>query len=374
MRDRDGSAAAFRRTGLWALVLGVLTSCACAPWYRDDELRALHASDVEAMNAQLAQCDDHMSGGRATEAATCFEAALERNPREGRAIVGLARALVSAGRHGEARAVAEHGLSAPAGSQEPAVTRSLAEIMLASYAREELYAHVLDRAGEHAQPTVEQAATQYPTVFAKLAGARQAASGGDPRAALEKYAGWLADYGVPDHPLIRSWSDDVLRSCASVTASIVERGDREAAANNWVGAVVAYGQAFRYLPTDVFDAEVKQKLVEAAARVADPSWLSLTATDLAAQGDGLVADDKIGAALRAYRRAVATAPYWAAARHNLAVLFASTEMYREAAAQMDWFLRLAPSSADVARARTLRDHWMAKVPMDEPPSAGEPAP
>jgi tetratricopeptide (TPR) repeat protein len=340
------------------VVLGAASSC--APWYRDDELRALRADDTAAMTARLAECDELVGQGRAPNAADCFESALERNPADGRGLVGLARSLVSAGRHAEARAAAEQGLRALPPGSDPASQQALGELIVESYAREQLWALVLERASERGAPDLEKVASQYPAVFGKLAEAKQAAVAGDSATALEHYAAWLAHYGVPDQRVIRGWCDDVLWRTAPRLAATVERADREAAAGNWIGAVVAYGAAFRYLPAKTFDEKVRSKLVAAAAHVVDASWLSPTAVDAATEGRALVQRGETGTALRAHRRAVAAAPYWAEAHHDLAVLQASLGMLDEAVAQMDWFLTLAPGSPLHAKARALRDGWAAR--------------
>jgi predicted Zn-dependent protease len=344
-----------------ALLLAALVlSTSCVPWYRSDEVRALRADDPETMAELLAPCDDHVRQGRAGEAADCFRAALKHNPLHGGALVGFARALLSAERYLEARAVARHGLKVIAGDSGSQTAQALATVILESFARQGLYALALEQAAEREAPTLAQAAQQYPRVFGKLASASAAAHDGEPRVALERYAAWLADYGVADHPIVRAWSDEVRQISLPQALAMVARGDREAAAGNWIGAIVAYGQAYRYLPSKLFAEQVKPKVLEAAGHLADPSWLSPLAVELADRGDALVHAGELGEALQAYRRAVATAPYWAEARHNLAVLLASVEMQDEAVRQMDWFLALAPSSPLASKARALRDGWAAQ--------------
>ena len=362
--------------GALVLVLGVgLGGAGCAPWYRDDELRALRADDAAAQAKRLAECDAALVAGRSEEAVPCFERAVEVNAFDTRAVIGLARSLTATGRLGEARAVIDRRLAdLKAGrggsSSDPTAIRDLVKLLLESYAREELYALALERIADLGTPTLEQAAEQFPVVYGALRDAQQLAAKGQVREALDKYAWWLNDYGLPDAPLLRVWSDDVLTSCSARTADYLAIADQEAEAKNWVGAVVSYGETFRYWPSEKFEREARRKLIEASAYLADPSMLSPTALDFAAQAEPLVQKGHVGAALRAYRRAVAAAPYWADARHNLAVLFASVEMYGEAVRQMDWFLALDPSSSRAASAQALRDGWASKVP----PGSGEPKP
>lgn len=343
-----------------AMLLGTIT--ACAPWYRDDELRALRASDREAMGEILARCDGLVQRGSAHEAVGCFEDALERNPLEGPALVGLARSLLSSGQHEQARAVAAHGASVLAGSGDVESRRALAAIVVDSYGRQQLWSLVLQQVGTGTTPELAPVAAQYPAVFGKLGEAQRAAKAGDLATALERYAGWLADYGVPDHRIIRTWCDDVLARTAPRLALTMARADHLAAQGNWIGAVVAYGAAFRYLPSKTFDEQVRSKLVAAAARLEEPWRLSPTAVDAAADARALVERGELGGALRAQRRAVAAAPYWAEARHDLAVTLGSLGLADEAMLQMDWFMALAPASPLRAKAQALRDGWATRQP------------
>jgi tetratricopeptide (TPR) repeat protein len=357
-------------------VLGpALAGAGCAPWYRDDELRALRADDAEAQAKRLGECDAALVAGRAADAVPCFAHAVEANAFDTRAVIGWARSLTATGRLAEARAVIDRRLAdlkAGRGGSggDPAASRELVKLLLDSYARQELYALALERIAELGTPTLEEAAEQFPSVYGALRDAQQLAAKGQVREALDKYAAWLNDYGVPDTPLVRRWSDDILTACSARTADYLALADQAADAKNWVGAVVSYGETFRYWPSDKFEREARRKLIEASAYLADPSMVSPTALELAAQAEPLVQKERVGAALQAYRRAVAAAPHWAEARHNLAVLCASVEMYGEAVRQMDWFLALDPSSPRAVSAQTLRDGWASKVP----PSAGEPKP
>jgi Flp pilus assembly protein TadD len=356
-------------SGAWlpatvALALGIPTA-GCAPWYRDAELRAIDAEDTEAQSKRLAECDAQLGSGRATDAVPCYERAVQINPFDGRAVLGLARALLASGRVAEARAVIDRRLDdikarAGGSASDPSASRDLVKLMLESYSRQELYALALGRIAELGTPTLEQAAEQYPAVYRALHDAQRLAAKGQVREALDRYSVWLADYGIPDGPLLRQWSDQILEACASRTADYLNLAEEQAEAKNWIGAVVGYGETFRYWPSAKFEREARRKLIEASAYVADSSMLSPTALDFAGQADSALRQERVGAALRGYRRAVAMAPTWADARYNLAVLFAAVEMHDEAVRQMDWFLALDPSSPRAASAQALRDGWAAK--------------
>jgi len=73
-------------------------------------------------------------------------------------------------------------------------------------------------------------------------------------------------------------------------------------------------------------------------------------------GEALQAN-RLGDALAGYRRAVALAPFWGEAHHNLALLLARVEQYRGAAEQMRAFLRLSRDSAQAARAQSQVTEW-----------------
>jgi hypothetical protein len=355
----------------------------CGHGSHDYEARALRAEDESAQTKLLGDCQRQLDGGQAEQAVPCYMKAVEINPHDTHAVHGLTRALLATGRDAEARVAAELRLAEiKAGRGEdvndPSATRALIELLIYSYARKELYASALERIAELGTPTLDQAADQFPAVYGTLRDAQRLAAKGHAREALDKYAEWLAAYGVPDGLLVRQWSDAVLEACATPTADYLAQGDRDAEAKNWVGALAGYGEAFRYWPSEKFAHEGRRKLIEASAFVADPSLLSPTAAELAATAEELVHKDQMGAALRAYRRAVAAAPYWADARHNLAVLLGSVEMYGEAVQQMDWFLALDPSSSRAASARSLRTLWIswrdaprvALPPPEAPPDAG----
>lgn len=340
---------------LLAALLSSALGLGCAPWYRDDELRALRAHDHARLSMLVAEGEQHLRAGRAEQAEQRFAEAAELNPHHGPALAGLARALALQGRDEAARAVARFAVKkAPDGAAEARA------YLLASYADQGLYALALDqlRSSDLAAAVGDR---RLVAAYGPLAEARELAREGHAEEALERYAEWLADYGVPDHHALRRAADEILEHAAPLATELRKRAADYAARGRMIEATLAYALAYRYTPSTDIDTLARQKLAAASSRVPDRTALSLIAAEQAASGDEALRQGRLGEGLRGYRRAVVAAPYWPELRHNLALAFAGVGMYREAALHMQWFLQLAPGSGRAAQAEALLRSWKARA-------------
>jgi len=341
------------RAALVALLLCPAVS-SCAPWYRDDELRALSAHDYERLSSLVSEGEEHLAAGRPEQAQRRFEEAAELNPHHPPALDGLARSLAARGRHEAALAVATFAVAVAPDAAAPARA-----MLVQSFAKQGLYALALDHSSSD---DVSAVVSHLPltATYGKLAEAHALAKEGKGPEALERYAEWLADYGVPDHEKLRRWSDAILELAAPLSTRLMQQASDHAAEGKVVEATIGYGLAFRYTPSTKVDVLARQKLVDVASRLPDVAALSLVASEQAAAGDEALRQGREGEAMLGYRRAVAAAPYWPELRHNLALLFAGVSMYGEAVRQMEWFLQLAPGSERAAAAQELVQRWKAK--------------
>jgi hypothetical protein len=275
----------------------------------------------------------------------------ETSPPASSAADHLARAreLASAGRYDEACALAQlvHR-SAFAGSSLASEAR---ELLLRMYAEQGLVGRALD----YLEPPTLEAALQVPALaqaLAPLSEARDHAQAGDTEAALSRYATWLAAYGVPDSPRLRAWSDEVLMALRPRAKLFVARAIEAEEQGRTGEALHAWGLAYRYLPEADFE-EQRDRFVEACA-AQEPGTASPFAIDQARVATEALDRGHLAEALSAYRRAVAAAPWWAEAHHNLALLLGSLALYPEARRQMGWYQALAHAPGST---RELTEQW-----------------
>ncbi len=330
-----------------ALLLG------CPPFYRDDELRALRASDSRRDAALLGDAQQQLSAGRSARAARLLSEAMERNPaRDAESYLSWARAQQQSGQHAAARATARMALARSEG--RPAEQEEARRFLLASYAKDQLIGRALD----WLVPQRLSAAAMRPELAEPLAAliAAEQLAATQPARALGRYAQWLSSYGEPDHPLLRSARAQILNAVASRTEGFAAEGLRLLRRGEVSPAIRYYALAYRY-QTDAQFAVSEADFLRACAALKDPESTSPLASSEARRGDIELSRDHLGEALHSYRRAVAAAPCWPAAHRNLALLLAQTELRDEAVRQMDWFLKLHAGPAPEEQA--LRDDWAA---------------
>jgi tetratricopeptide (TPR) repeat protein len=321
---------------------------ACAPWYRDDELRGQTA--LTESRAALAEADAHHAAGRRSEALAAYERAVEANARSGDALLGLGRAYADSGRRERARVALL--LAQEAGGE--AAERARAELVRLALA-EGRHGEALDRLGSR-ELSAAMAVPELAVAYGGLERVRAAAAAGRPGEALELYAAWLSSYGLPDHPSVRGWSDAALVQIAALVAPMLAAGDQALAADDELGALARYAQAYRYLPSPEQSAAL-QRLAAAAERIASPDVLSPRALALAAEADAALEAGRVGEAAASWRRAAVAAPWSATIRHEYALCLGATERYDEAVRQLDAYLALAGPSTDATAARRLRAAW-----------------
>ena len=222
-----------------------------------------------------------------------------------------------------------------------------------------------------APPPARRAAAAGEPVVPELVRAAALAST-DAREALAIYNSWLNSWGEPDHPALRRMRDQVVAAAwadpgiNAVLTALIRRADQAAAAGHVEVALALYSLAYRQVPTAVFEAHAASFL-RAAAAAADPAAVDPLAGYLAAQGDIALKEGRLDAAIRRYRRAVAIAPWWRAAHHNLAILFYMSGRSDEARLQRAWVRRLlAPPPAPASPVVTAAPVDDKAAPCDDP--------
>lgn len=326
------------------LVAGTLLVVACQPWYRDDLRRGRKALRQPSADAVLEKAQRAHNAGDEKRAIALARDAVVRDPRSGPAYEALAGYLRAAGRRQEACFIARRGLEF---SNSAALRRILIENSLA----DGLTSAALDWVDP---ATVQAAAAAGIPGVADLARAESLASTA-PGQALAMYAAWRETYGVPDHPILRAdaerivgaaWADESTRTRLS---GLLDAADREAAAGHVAVALVLYSQLLAEVPAEVQAQHVRGYLY-AAATAKDPGAIDPRAHDLAVQGDAALAEGSLGQAIQLYRRAVALAPWWSAAQHNLAILF-----------------EMAGRTDEARRTRDIAQHLQANLSHPPPP-------
>ncbi len=287
------------------LLVGALG--ACAPWYRDDELRGQTA--LTESRVALAEADAHHAAGRRAEALAAYERAVEANVRSGEALLGLGRAYAEEGQRERARVVLLFVREAGGEAAERA-RGDLVRLALA----EGRHGEALDQLGSR-ELSAAMAVPELAVAYGGLERARAAAAASRPAEALELYAAWLFSYGLPDHPSLREWSDAALMPIAALVAPMLAAGDEALAADDELGALARYAQAYRYLPSSEQSAAL-QRLAAAAKRIATPDVLSPRALALAAEADAALDAGRVSEAAASFRRAAVAAPWSATSRHE----------------------------------------------------------
>ncbi len=351
------------RRGSLLLLLGGLLLAACQPWYRDAYRRGQRAQRAPTSAALLERAERSQLAGHPERAIEQARTALARDPHDGRAYLVLARCLATAGRHAEARFIARRGLD----------TTGLADLrplLLKEYLADDLTAAALDLIDQPAD--LQRAAEAGVPGAAELARAEQL-SATDPDRAMAQYEKWLDDYGVPDHPLLRAarerivaamWADDQIHL---LLADLLRVADRETAAGHLEYALALYAHLLLRVPGDQFSRHLPRYLYAASA--ARDAAIDPRARELARHGDAELKAGHLGPAIHAYRRALVLAPWWRAARHNLALLFDLAGRTDESRFHRYWLARLeaAPTwEPGAARAdrRSAREVARAGWPAD----------
>lgn len=330
------------------LVAGTLLLVACQPWYRDDLRRGQKALSQPMTEALLDKAHRAHDAGDEKRAIALARDAVVRAPGSGPAYEALARYLRAAGRRQEACFIAQRGLQYSNAAE-------LRQILIEDALADGLTSAALDWV---APATVVGATAAGIPGAADLARA-ETLSSTDPKQALAAYATWLETYGVPDHPILRAaverivgaaWADE---STHAMLSALLDAADQEAASGHAAVALVLYSQLFYELPAEA-QAQHARGYLYAAAAAKDPAAIEPRAYDLAVQGDAALAKGGLGQAIQNYRRAVARAPWWSTAQHNLAILF-----------------EMAGRTDEARRTREIAQRLQANL--SRPPPAPEPA-
>lgn len=305
-------------TWVLGLVLALLgtTASGCQPYYRDDELRALHAENSAQRNQLVAMGERLLTAGQAERATRYFQQAIEHSAeREAGLYLRLATAQQRSGQPAEACITARYALTRPEGN--PGTYPQLRRLLVRSYA-ETGFPHL---ALDFVEPATLAHAASLPELQPTLAPLAEAErlSERAPSLALAKYAEWLSRYGEPDHAILRQARNRILRAAAPLTAGWAEQADLLLQQGQAPAAVRRYGLVYRYHSDEAFAAE-RSRFRLACAALQSPETLSPLATaELRSATVALEHRDLAGALLHT-RRAVTAAPCWSAAQHNLAEL------------------------------------------------------
>ncbi|MHB8874293.1 MAG: hypothetical protein ACYC8T_11450 [Myxococcaceae bacterium] len=350
-----------------ALALAVLSLAACTPFYRLDEVHGMRADDGDERARVLSRAREKMAAGEPGPAAEAFGQVLELDPDpSAELLLSLAQARAAAGQRAAARAAARLGLSRPQGAT--GTGRALRELLVRLYSDDALIEPALDFLPD---PSLENA-LRVPALaraLGPLADADRLARAGKSDEALARYDEWLLAFGVPSHPLLVGFSEAVLKAGAGPAEQARLEADRAQAEGRFPEAIRLYALAFRFQTPDAFEAVTQARFETACARAGELGALTPPEAFARAQeaGEALRAN-RLGEALGGYRRAVALAPWWGEARHNLALLLARAEQYAEALRHMRAFLRLSGDSAAAARAQALVSDWERRA---DPARKGE---
>ncbi len=323
-------------------ILVTATCFACQPYYRDDLRRGRAAGAARHLFSAASGARTHGDNRRCARIA---RRAVAQNPQaDGDQYLLLARCEFDAGQHARARATARRALELHPGDSD------VARFLVEAYRADGLVASALDFV---APPSVEGAVAAGVTELDDLVTALHQASS-DPAGALALYQKWLAEYGIPDHRLIRDARDRLLAAVAAdpnvaaMLNELVRRTRAEADADHREAAVLVASQAYRLLPESAYGDD-DHGLVAAAASVANPATVAPFACNHAKDGNDALRAQKLGPAIHAYRLAVAAAPWWAVARRNLGLLLRVAGQYDEAERQLAWATRLSAGATGGAR-------------------------
>ncbi|MCX5744856.1 MAG: thrombospondin type 3 repeat-containing protein [Proteobacteria bacterium] len=322
------------------LVVAALSLAACQPWYRDRENLGRSAHDDTRTASELAEATAAHARGDHPRAVALMRALVERDPAtDPAAWVLLGEAEIAAGRATEGRAYVRwkyDRLSADA----PGAPR-LRAVLVASLVADGLVARALDLV----RPPSLAGALAEPALAGPLheLGVALDEASADPEAALARTTAWFDAYGVPDHPILAgaremivtaAWQAAHSPTSEPALAALRRLGPHARAAlqrGHVSTALALYAHAVRVLPAAELAPD--RAVMERAAATRDPAALDPVAHALAREGDAQVRAGNLGAALRAYRRAVASATWWTAARQNLAALLAIDRVDARAAAE-----------------------------------------
>lgn len=343
-----------------ALALAACLLAGCTPFYRVDEVHGLRVADGEERARLQTRARELMSSGHPGGAAEAWEHAIELDPNPGAdSFLALAQARAADGDRAAARAAARLGLSQGPSSS---TGRALRELLVRQYAADGLVESALDFLPDASLDSALRV-PELAQVLGPLADADRLARTGNPEA-LGRYEQWLAEFGVPTHRLLVSWSESVFRVASTPAAQAATEGERAAAEGRFSEAVQLYALAFRFQSPSTFDAT----RMETACARAGEGLTPPEALAQAARANDALSSNRLGEAIGGYRRAVAFAPCWPEARHNLALLLAQLDQYAEALRHMQTFLRLSRDPALAARAQARVTQWERRT---DPVKAGQ---
>jgi hypothetical protein len=308
-----------------ALALALVLA-ACQPWYRDDQLAGRRARDPRAVAALLQRASEANAAGDPARAAAIVRDALERNPLADLGVyLTYAQYLHAAGEPERARAALRFRIGAADGEPVDVLWSAIVDSYLAS----DLTADALDIGGYDGLASATAAHPALAAIFQELLLADSAT---DPAAATRHLRRFLDAYGAPDHPFVSATVMAVREKLATGRPDLVavlDRADAAVAAGDHATARLLYAEAYRMLPPGML-ASHAEGFVAAAAAATDPASADPLAHAAAVEGDEALRAGRVGAAIHAYRRAVALAPWWRAAHENLRLLYEAAGRVAEA--------------------------------------------
>jgi tetratricopeptide (TPR) repeat protein len=335
---------------------------ACQPWYRDAERAGRDGLPGDTRASELAdQASAAAAHGDHANAAQLYRQAIDLDP-DSSAYLPLAKEELALGDGVGASATARRGLEVHTGDHD------LAAFLAARDAADDRIANALDDLGAETLYGI----ADLPELAPSLGGLQKAGVAEHPSDAVIALAAWMSAYGVPDHKLLRFARDEVASKIWSAAptdpalaglARAPDLADREAAAGHAARALALYGEVYRLLPSAVLEQHMAGFL-RAAHDAGDVFAIDASAYRAAMDGDEHARRGELGAAVHAYRRAVALAPWWVDARHNLATLLTAIGRADDAREQERWVGLLTGQTAPSP----------APAPAPQPPEAQPPEP
>lgn len=317
---------ALRCAGL-CLIAAVVAGC--QPWYRDQERRGRLALDDDRTTTELRAAHKASAAGQHARAATILQATIARDPQAAAQVwLALATAEVATGHVAQARGYARWKLTKLATNDAGAP--ALRAFLIDSLAADGLVAQALDLV----EPATLQAALAYPALATPLRELAMAATQVQyPEQVRLRLTGWLTTYGEPDHAILRATRDQ-LATVLWQAAGQPNAAPAIAALRQWPAfvrdeladgnvpvALMMFVGVHQLLP-DAVVAQLAPAIDKAAATAGISAWMpEIQAQAVAA--DAALRRGELTVAIAKYRSVVAGAPWWPAARQNLAALVAT---------------------------------------------------
>lgn len=321
-----------------ALVIALALVAACAPYYRDDELRGRRALDRKEIDAAVARARLAADARQPAEAARILRAMIDGHPFvDASQYVAWAKYAAASGQTAAARAVLRARIAQLGGGADSVALRRW---IVASYVDDRWIARAIVETGiDDAKLAAELAG--YPELEAALQPLVDAWRAADPARARSLLVAWLDGYGEPDHPGLAALVEDTKQrlerdahdGARGAELEVVLARARTLVETDPRTALMIYAEAHRHVSAQRL-ASHRDGIARALRSIKDPADADPVAAQLVADGDRAAAAGELGDALARYRRAVLHAPWWPEARRRLARVLDATGATEPARAQV----------------------------------------